>query len=73
MAGVQAGWVSDQLRKLAVPDEYGRCSPFAVHVYYPATGREVVVRNLRLDDAEAMADREAADGRRVHVSLDTCG
>jgi hypothetical protein len=66
-------WVSDSLRQRAVPDEYGRVSPFAVYVYYPATCREIVSRNLLLADAEAMADRELAAGRRVHVSLDTCG
>ena len=66
-------WVSDSLRQHAVPDEYGRVSPFAVYVYYPAAGREIVRRNLRLAAAEAMADREAAEGHRVHVSLDTCG
>jgi hypothetical protein len=66
-------WVSDETRKLAVPDEFGRVSPFAVHVYYPATGREITRRNYRLAQAEAEADREAAQGHRVHVSLDVCG
>ena len=66
-------WVSDEVRKHAEPDEYGRVSPFAVYVYYPATGREIKHRNLRLAEAEAMADRESAEGRRVHVSMDTCG
>ena len=64
-------WVSDELRKYAAPDEYGRTSPFAVYVRYERG--EVVTRNLRLADAEAMADRYAAEGRNVHVSLDTCG
>ena len=66
-------WVSDRLREMAEPDEFGRTSPFAVYVYYRETGREIVRRNLSLADAEAMADSEAAEGRRVHVSLDTCG
>jgi hypothetical protein len=32
-----------------------------------------VSRNLDLADAEAMADRYAAEGLKVHVSLDLCG
>ena len=64
-------WVSDEMRKRAEPDEYGRVSPFAVYVRYERG--EVATRNLRLADAEAMADREAVQGWRVHVSLDACG
>ena len=64
-------WVSDQLRKMAEPDQYGRTSPFAVYVRYERG--EVVTRNLDLAAAERMADRIAAEGRHVHVSLDTCG
>ncbi len=64
-------WVSDEIRKLAAPDQYGRTMPFAVYVQYERG--EVVSRNLDLAAAEAMADRVAAEGRRVHVSLDVCG
>ena len=64
-------WVSDGLRKMAEPDQYGRTFPFAVYVRYERG--EVVTRNLDLAAAEAMADRVAAEGRPVHVSLDTCG
>ena len=68
-------WVTPELRKYAVPDEYGRVSPFAVYAYWPETQRETVQRNLLLDQAEAAADKIAADRPdvRVHVSLDTCG
>ena len=66
-----ARWVSDELREYAVPDEFGRVFPFAVYVRYERG--EVVTRNLDLADAEAMADRYAAEGRNVHVSLDVCG
>lgn len=66
-----SNWVSDNLRKRAEPDAYGRTFPFAVYVRYDRG--EVVTRNLDLADAEAMADRHAAEGRHVHVSLDTCG
>ena len=27
-------WVSDEVRKLAAPDQYGRTMPFAVYVRY---------------------------------------
>jgi hypothetical protein len=64
-------WVSDEVRKLAAPDQYGRTMPFAVYVRYERG--EVVSRNLDLAAAEAMADRYAAEGRNVHVSLDVCG
>ena len=64
-------WVSDEVRKLAAPDQYGRTMPFAVYVRYERG--EVVTRNLDLAAAEQMADRHAAEGRNVHVSLDVCG
>jgi len=64
-------WVSDEVRKWAAPDQYGRTAPFAVYVRYERG--EVVTRNLSLAAAEAMADRCAAEGLKVHVSLDTCG
>lgn len=64
-------WVSDEVRKWAEPDQYGRTSPFAVYVRYERG--EVVSRNLSLASAEAMADRYAAEGLNVHVSMDTCG
>lgn len=64
-------WVSDELRKMAEPDEFGRTYPFAVYVRYERG--EVVSRNLTLDAAEAMADKRAAEGYRVSVSLDVCG
>jgi hypothetical protein len=64
-------WVSDEVRKMAAPDKYGRTMPFAVYVRYERG--EVVTRNLDLAAAEAMADRCAAEGRNVHVSLDVCG
>jgi hypothetical protein len=70
---IPAEWVSPELAKHAVPDEFGRTSPFAVYVYYPATQREMVMRNQSLESACKMADREADAGHRVHVSLDTCG
>jgi hypothetical protein len=47
--------------------------PYAVYVYYPATQREVVTRNLGPREAADRADRETAAGHRPHVSLDTCG
>ena len=58
-------WVSDELRKMAAPDQFGRTFPFAVYVRYERG--EVVTRNLSLADAEAMADMHAAEGRRVAV------
>lgn len=64
-------WVSDEVRAMAAPDQYGRTWPFAVYVQMPRG--ELVTRNLNLADAEALADREAAEGRRVTVSVDTCG
>ena len=73
LAIVPAEWVSEALRKHAIPDEFGRTSPFAVYSYYPATAREMVYRNQSLESACTLADREAASGCRVHVSLDTCG
>lgn len=69
-------WVTPELRKYAEPDEFGRVSPFAVHVYYPDPGRELVHRNLLLADAERVADEITAEfrpGVHIHVSLDTCG
>ena len=49
--------------------------PYAVHVYYPATGRALAVRNQTADSAVAEAEEFEASGkcRDVHVSLDTCG
>jgi hypothetical protein len=64
-------WVCDEVRKLAAPDEYGRTMPFAVYVQYERG--EVRTRNLDIAAAEKMADEYAAEGRKVHVSLDTCG
>ena len=64
-------WVSDEVRKLAAPDEYGLTMPFAVYVQYERG--EVRTRNLSIAAAEKMADEYAAEGRKVHVSLDTCG
>lgn len=69
MAG--KSWVSDEVRKIAAPDQYGRTMPFAVYVQYERG--ETVSRNLDIDTAEGMADRYAAEGRKVHVSLDVCG
>ena len=66
-----AKWVSDEVRKMASPDGYGRTWPFAVYVQYERG--ETVMRNLDLADAEEMADRYAAEGKRVSVSLDVCG
>lgn len=66
-----AKWVSDELREMAEPDQYGRTLPFAV--YERCERGEIVTRNQTLAGAEAMADRLAAEGRKVHVSLDTCG
>jgi hypothetical protein len=70
-----AEWVAAGLREMAGPDEFGRVFPFAVYVYYPETGRELVHRNLRLADAERLADEVSAGrpGVRVHVSVDACG
>ena len=45
--------------------------PFAVYV--TVNGRELVSRNYSREAALAAAHREAGNGRRVHVSLDTCG
>lgn len=66
-----SSWVSGELREMAAPDQFGRTFPFAVYVQYERG--ETVTRNLDLAAAEAMADRFAAEGKRVHVSLDTCG
>ena len=66
-----ASWISDELRKMAAPDAYGRTFPFAVYVQHERG--ETVMRNLSIADAEAMADEYAAEGKKVHVSLDTCG
>ena len=32
-------WVSDEVRKMAAPDQYGRTMPFAVYVQYDARRR----------------------------------
>ena len=45
----------------------------AVAVYVQYERGEVVTRIGTWTRAEAMADRIAAEGRNVHVSLDTCG
>ena len=47
--------------------------PYAVYAYYPATRREVTMRNQTAESAVAEAERFAAAGCDVHVSLDTCG
>ena len=49
--------------------------PYAVHVYYPATCRELTVRNQTAQSAVSQAEQFEASGkcRDVHVSLDTCG
>lgn len=65
-------YVSDEVRKMAEPDEFGRVTPFAVYSHRPGE-REIVSRNLRLATAEELAEYLEADGHVVHVSVDTCG
>ena len=47
--------------------------PYAVHICYPVTCRELAVRNQSPASAIATAGAEKRGGNRVHVSLDTCG
>jgi len=47
--------------------------PYAVYAYFPATCRELVQRNQTPEGAARSAEGLAAQGCRVHVSLDTCG
>ena len=66
--------VSDQMRAAAVPDEFGRVSPFAVYSRPEKGAREIVSRNLRLATAEELAQYLADHGHvDVHVSYDVCG
>jgi hypothetical protein len=63
----RAKWISDGLA-----ERYPR-GPYAVYSYYPATQRELAMRNQSPESAVKLAERETARGCRVHVSLDTCG
>jgi hypothetical protein len=65
-------FVTDDMRQMAKPDQYGRSVAFAVYSRR-GQGREAVTRNLRLVQAEALAVYLASTGETVHVSLDTCG
>lgn len=67
-------WVSNEVRKHSIPDQYGRVWPFQVIVLFEAGGREFTMRNLDLASAEKSADKFDADGAyRVTVCVDTCG
>lgn len=59
------GWVSLRTRQ-----DYGQ---YRFAVYARGDQGETVSRNFPLSDAERYADHMAAQGYRVHVSLDTCG
>ena len=47
--------------------------PFAVYARWRNDRPEYVARNHGRESAVRAAERMAAEGARVHVSLDTCG
>jgi hypothetical protein len=69
----EAGEIEPCMLLATVPDEFGRISPFAVHVTVAETSRSYSSRNLRLSDALDMARAENAKGNRASVGFDTCG
>jgi hypothetical protein len=71
IAAAEAGEIEPSDLLATVPDEFGRCSAFAVFVQ--SSRRGYAIRNLRLHDALTTARRLREPGQRAEVGRDLCG